>query len=150
MPRKYRANQLVWLGEFVARVTAVDADGNVLSLQGGPVLGDGDFNADRLRPLGIAGMIHVAMDYVVSDGPRWARLLVIRRECPQCRRWVEKTPCPHCDCYSFRPAGICNAWVRLQMKLWLFGSSKYGNGRPWAVRQINSLGRWLWCNEWKA
>lgn len=142
--RRFRLGQLVWWGEFIARVTAISPTGTVLSLQGGPVLGDGAFDPLKLRPLGIGGSIRVAFDSIINSKrvPLQLRLLVFHDCCGQCGRWVEGLGrlCPRCgDIRSWKSGwSLYGMWIHFYMKLW-FSRNK----------TISAFGRWLWCNEFK-
>ena len=87
--RRYKVDQLVWLGEFICRVTQVTLDGRVIDLMGGPVLSDGSFNPERLRPLGIGGRIRVFLDKSQHFKRARVRKLFYNYKCPNCKHVSE-------------------------------------------------------------
>lgn len=133
----------------------------MLTLQGGPVLGDGSFDASLLRPLGIGGRIKVLVDDIDrSTLPLWLKMLMHHECCGKCGRWLRGigSDCPNCGRISSWKfgRGLYQWWIHIYMLLWLFdfggnhGWRKYRRFVPMAVRkQISHLGRWLWCNEWR-
>jgi len=155
-----RVNQLLWWGEFIVRVTGVDSDGRVTSLQGGPVLGDGVFEQGELRNLGIGGRIKVFLNWTQhAKLPRWLSLLFWRYVCGECGKWSHSIPCPQCGCCSFNVRGIGSLWSTVYMFLYLIDVPPH-NSLPfwrravkrllpeWSKSPISNFGRWLWCNEW--
>lgn len=138
--KRFRLNQLVWWGESIARVTAIDGQGRALALMGGPVLGDGSFNSDELRCLGLAGRLRVWHDSL-QDGsaPEWLKLLFSHCRCSTCGKWISFNHCPQCGFQStiLFGRGIFDLWHSFYFQLYLSSS-----------KQMSNLGRWLWCNEW--
>lgn len=158
--KKRKVGQLLWWGEFITRVTSIDQNGVVTSLQGGPVLGDGSFDPQKLRNLGIAGYVHVSIDYLKrSPRPMWVRMLTSSIKCAECGyRSIFAVPCECCGCCSFSIHGLQSCWIHIYSCLWLFnGNDLFSNKglRGWMNRNLPMLANWIsrcghgfMCNNW--
>lgn len=145
----YKPGQIVWCGEFIVEVSAVDFYGQPEYLNGIRIRPE---SRSRVRPYGFAGWLHDFVDKISSKykccHPYY---------CYRCKKRYLYTMQAH-NCCGDRRLGMGgpSSWhVRFYMSFWLLGSGYRLRSKiartilPTSVVQLSSaFGRWVWCNEW--